>query len=390
MFSIKKTLDEFGSNKDEHNRIQNAKRFCRLVREKIYPMLKFKRSHNTVYGDNVFLDMLVHCAITHDFTEDGSKTFKLFNKEAPHVNTVLYHIKKFDLDEVMATFEKVFEKTCQMAKSLGVFNKSVDIAIDATEQMYYGDKNDPMVVKTKFKTGTNTAFRFATVNVVERGMRFTLMAIPMSQFTSNKEVLERLITYAQKKVKIRYVYVDRAFFSGSCMMMLEKLGVKYIMPAIQHRRIKQLTERSEPVTVMDYKMKYRDSFTRKHVRYKLVIMRSNQNPETKIAFATNIYDITTRNAEAVCNNYSKRWGIETSYRVKNDFRVRTTSKNYIVRLFYFLLSVCLYNFWILANLIVGVLSHFNIVLKPIISAKIFGTLLHRSEMYYGCLLDGLD
>ncbi|MEF8849132.1 MAG: hypothetical protein V5A68_08395, partial [Candidatus Thermoplasmatota archaeon] len=45
--------------------------------------------------------------------------------------------------------------------------------------------------------------------------------------------------------------------------------------------------------------------------------------------------------------YGKRWGIETSYRVKkHSYLPQTTSKNYQIRLFYFLFSVLLYNLWI--------------------------------------------
>lgn len=67
-------------------------------------------------------------------------------------------------------------------------------------------------------------------------------------------------------------------------------------------------------------------------------------------------------------------GQETAYRVWDVFIVKTTSTNYSVRLFYFLFSVCLYNLWILANIFVGLVFLF-IPLKPIITAKMFGTLL---------------
>ena len=52
--------------------------------------------------------------------------------------------------------------------------------------------------------------------------------------------------------------------------------------------------------------------------------------------------------------YSKRWGIETGYRqIDHDFKAKTTSKNYHIRLFYFLFSVDLYNLWVLVNIVVS-------------------------------------
>lgn len=61
--------------------------------------------------------------------------------------------------------------------------------------------------------------------------------------------------------------------------------------------------------------------------------------------------------------------------MKNLFRAKTTSKRYVVRLFYFSFSVCLYNLWILANIFVGVI-YSQAPEKLLITAKVFGTLLY--------------
>jgi len=74
--------------------------------------------------------------------------------------------------------------------------------------------------------------------------------------------------------------------------------------------------------------------------------------------------------------YGKRWGIETSYRVKKyAFRGKTTSKNYMIRLFYFMFSVLLYNLWILADLLIWLHLHGFIGTKHLVTSKYFGTLL---------------
>ncbi|MHA2010374.1 MAG: hypothetical protein ACW980_23930 [Promethearchaeota archaeon] len=61
-----------------------------------------------------------------------------------------------------------------------------------------------------------------------------------------------------------------------------------------------------------------------------------------------------------------------------DFRPRTTSKNYVVRLFYFLFSTCLYNLWVLANLFLGAISG-RFFTKPVITAKMFGIMLYTFQ-----------
>lgn len=71
--------------------------------------------------------------------------------------------------------------------------------------------------------------------------------------------------------------------------------------------------------------------------------------------------------------YGKRWNIETSYRLMDhDFKARTTSKKYVVRLFYFLYCVLLYNLWTLINVILASWMLRIIPKKPMVSAKYFG------------------
>jgi len=98
----------------------------------------------------------------------------------------------------------------------------------------------------------------------------------------------------------------------------------------------------------------------------------------KRVFATNIEfdENDAKLAERLLMLYSKRWGIETSYRVKkHSFRGKTTSKNYKVRLFYFMFSVLLYNLWILADILIWLHLHGQVGEDHLVTSKYFGTLL---------------
>jgi putative transposase len=98
----------------------------------------------------------------------------------------------------------------------------------------------------------------------------------------------------------------------------------------------------------------------------------------KRAFATNIdfneNDIGLSNR--IFMKYSKRWGIETGYRVKkHSFRSKTTSKNYHIRLFYFLFSVLLYNLWILIDILLWISLIGRVKEWHILTSKHFCTIL---------------
>jgi hypothetical protein len=352
-------------NKSFHGRINPVRNFCHLVRKKIYPSIKFRSHHNFKYTSNDLLDALTHVAMTQDFTTNGTKTFRLVKEDAPSPNTVLYRVGKLEPQEVLKMFDKCFDEIYNLAKSHGAFERKVDLAIDLTDLLYYGDKNDPMVVNTMARDGASHAYRFATINIVVHGQRFTLLALPMDKFTTKVEIVKMLIEYAKKKVHIGTVYVDRGFFSTQVISLFKRLGVKFLMPAIKNVKIKRLVEKHVAPAVLEYRMI--GSY------FKLAIVKGQD--DKKCVFATNM-DVDERNVQELSNLYRRRWGIETSYRMKHVFRAKTTSKRYVVRLFYFSFSVCLYNLWVLANIFVGVVFTQESG-RLLITAKVFGALLYQ-------------
>ena len=122
--------------------------------------------------------------------------------------------------------------------------------------------------------------------------------------------------------------------------------MKYLMPATQIPTVKKMMSIvSAPSVVTGFEMK--------DITFNLVIVKDENGD--KRAFATNEeYNENDVNlAERLFLLYGRRWGVETSYRVKkHSYLPKTTSKNYFIRLFYFMFSVLLYNLWILADILI--------------------------------------
>jgi len=66
----------------------------RKLKSKVYPHIRLKQKHNALYTPEQLLDTLAYAALTHDFTTNGAKCFRLINGEAPHPNTILYQAAK--------------------------------------------------------------------------------------------------------------------------------------------------------------------------------------------------------------------------------------------------------------------------------------------------------
>ena len=79
--------------------------------------------------------------------------------------------------------------------------------------------------------------------------------------------------------------------------------------------------------------------------------REEDKPVDKfIVFVTNIkFDDPERVVDVIPEEYRYRLGIETSYRVEDGFEAKTTSRNFTLRVIYFMLSIILYNLWILTR-----------------------------------------
>jgi len=147
-------------------------------------------------------------------------------------------------------------------------------------------------------------------------------------------------------------------------------GVKWLMQGHMNMAIRKAMELSPAPSVVT-------GFCMKNVRFNLVIGINDKTGEKQV-FATNMHfeDNEVDHIERLFLLYAKRWGIETSYRVKkHSFRAKTTSKNYHIRLFYFLFSVLMYNLWILADILIW-LHLFGIIGEDHkVRSKFFGTIL---------------
>lgn len=353
-------------------------RLYQTLKKKFYPLFEFKQRHNVTVGRSEnLLDCIVHAAITKDFIENSTHILKSRKKDVPAPRTIRYHLEKLEIDEILRQFSKISDEVYKVVEKQRRFKKKIDLSIDIHDWMYYGDTEDEMVLGTQAKNKTCYAYKFATINVVEKGIRFTLKALPIRDYSEICNTVEELIKYAMQKVKIRRIYLDRGFYEVPIVRMLKRLGVNFVIQAKKSIGIMEVIEenKDKKVIVVDYKMKRKRRAPSGKEKVKLFILPHRTKKGERVCFVTNL-DITENNAKVLAKGYRKRWGIETSYRVKKEaFRPRTTSKNYAIRLFFFLFSVCLYNLWILINIVLRLVPYRRKTEKPLVTAKMFGNLL---------------
>jgi putative transposase len=153
------------------------------------------------------------------------------------------------------------------------------------------------------------------------------------------------------------------------------------MPATKISTVQNVLEIvSAPSVITDFKMK--------DITFNLIMVEDElgNGQKVKRAFATN-EDYNENDldlAERLFDLYGRRWGIETSYRVKkHSYLPKTTSKNYLVRLFYFMFSVLLYNLWILADILIWLHLYGVVKMDHLVTSKLFGTILYTIDPVRG-------
>lgn len=367
---VKKEINNHNKKLEQIKKLREA---SKLVKRLVYPQVDIKIKENGKFTTKDLLDVLVHVAYSHDFTTNGSLVFQELNqdKNIPSGDLMLYHFSKFNSikkirEMFISIFDVIFEFSKKNYKLLS--KRKVNIAYDIHKIPYYGDKNDVYVKEGKPDRGTSHFYEFLTCSIVTNGYRFVIDAIPVHALDNLSELLDKSLVRVKDKIRIDKAYFDRGFDRPKIIDVINKNSVKFIMPKIRSNTIKSWMKKSE-----DCKSRIIHDFKIGNSKANLILVDDKEN--IKRAFIIN-FDIPLQLTHYLFKFYSKRWGIETSYRnLDHDFKARTTSKNYCIRLFYFLFSVCLYNLWVLVNICVSILLYNRVSNKPLISAKLFAVVL---------------
>jgi hypothetical protein len=148
------------------------------------------------------------------------------------------------------------------------------------------------------------------------------------------------------------LFLDREFFNLISIRTLSCLQVNFIMAAPSNKRIRRLWEehkRENGITpaIFTYRFKAPSS-----PAFFLIAIPDPDHPtagaERKgefLLFATNIAFGSLKSfVSRVPEEYKRRWNIETGYRVKNVFKIRTCAKKAMPRVLFFVIQCLLHHY----------------------------------------------
>ncbi|QCJ46401.1 transposase [Haloprofundus sp. MHR1] len=334
-------------------------RATRLARESCFSSFDSGRAGNASYDDTRFFELQTFMGMVGCGTAQGAARFKFRRgiEYGPHGDTHLRAVKKFSREQLIDGFHEATERLISTVHSEALFRRPVTVAIDITILPYYGDVEEmPMVSGTK--NHPERAFKYATLSIVGQNAPFLLAIEPVresSPWDDNPpnrihRVVRRLVRRAKELVPIETVLCDREFDSMDVFQTLSNLNVNYLIPkritSTERAALVQMEKDGQNVAVEPATVHVESG---SHAMQFLYVPTTNS--ESTAVFATNVA-VGPENAESFCRRYSSRWWIESKYKsIKHDFLAKTSSRDYRVRLFYFVFAGLLYNIWRLTDLL---------------------------------------
>ncbi len=232
---------------------------------------------------------------------------------------------------------------------------------------FYGDKNTPGIRGIKPKNGSSWGKSFCTLDIIGTS-HLTLDVIDINSLNKNyslfiESLFERLKTIG---VKTGTAYLDKEFCNRSVISKLDELKVNFVIaaksnPVINRELKNHQKEWGNTSTIFEYQFKQGGpSFN--------IVAIYDDKRERYILFATNKEAESTEKFEkTIPEEYRKRWNIETGYRVKNDFKIRTCTKSPVARVLFFVIQCIMYN---VLNMLKSVIEITAYELKSLINEDI--------------------
>lgn len=209
------------------------------------------------------------------------------------------------------------------------------VGIDTHHKPYYGDRT-PDVVGGPKKQGTKWSFGYATAVLLHKGRRYTVGLCPLGPGMTPDVIVRTLLDQiAEKGLKIRGVALDSGFEGGEVIGLLQERGLAYVVPL---RRTGHPGGTRQRLFEGRHRLvrwaEWTTDRTRQRVRTRTVLWKGRRRTML-FAFggwtgdrAQSVHDEAMR----LRRLYRRRFGIETSYRQKNQAEPTTTSKDPAYRL----------------------------------------------------------
>jgi putative transposase len=234
------------------------------------------------------------------------------------------------------------------------------LAIDLTLIPYHGEPlhHPDEVYRSQPKSGTTHFHAYATAYVIRRGLRFTVGLTAVRQGEAMAGILQRLLAQAAKAgVRPRYLLLDRGFCSVEVIRYLQASRRAFLMPV--PRRGRKATHPKGPSGTQIFATWTKSGWGRytmtnaqkQKANFAVCVKCRNRRGERgQHGREALVYayggGLRPSSFQWVQATYRSRFAIETSYRQLHQARIRTCTRDPLLRLLYVGIALILRNVWV--------------------------------------------
>jgi putative transposase len=234
------------------------------------------------------------------------------------------------------------------------------LAIDLHLVPYHGQplRDAAEVYRSQAKSGTCSFHAYATAYVIRQGLRFTVALTWVQRGAALADVIKRLLGQAAKAgVRPRYLLLDKGFCGVAVIRYLQAARHAFLMPLpLRGRKLDHPDGPSGSRVFAAYKRSGWSSYTltdakkRKATVGVCVKCRNLRGERGKHGRQALVYayggDLRPPSYRWVKETYRSRFAIETTYRQLGQARIRTSTRDPLLRLLYVAVALLLRNVWV--------------------------------------------
>jgi hypothetical protein len=243
------------------------------------------------------------------------------------------------------------------------------MAIDLVLIPYHGTpKHDPEeIFRSKAKSGTSHFHAYATAYVIHKHHRYTVALTAVRGGEPMEDVVQRLLQRAARVgVRPRLLLLDRGFFSVGVIRYLQAARHPFLMPVIcRGRKLDDPRGPSGTNVFLTWKQSGWGEYIlhdarRRGARVSICVKCRNyrgqwqRHGRQRLVYA--FWGLSPPSFDWVRQVYRSRFAIETTYRQLHQARLRTSTRDPVLRLLYVGVALVLRNAW--------VWFHYRVLARP--------------------------
>jgi len=300
-------------------------------------------------GENAEIDPADIYEVLVGATAEGTSISTLYERseDSPSGNDILYHLDtKFDLSTVKAVGNTLLEEY-----TLELLPEQVEIVVDFHLRPYYGDEDETDgLYSNEAKRGTTSFHAYATLYARVKNKRYTLAVRRLTDGDTASTVLAEFLGLVDDfDFEVKAVYVDSEFYDGKCLTLMQAHNHAYVIPIIAWgAKIKNELSKGWSREI-EHDLTTEFDGHEWTVEFPVMIDctyqqgRYDEHGVARHGYAVDAPFIDTpRQAR---KHYSKRFGIEATYRLSESSLISTTSQDATRRLLFVMISLLVQNVW---------------------------------------------